>query len=209
MDKREFQIADKLCESLINNFNQFPNFEEVKKWLWSNKSLFNKINIQPKGRMAIANSNYEGIRYENIAKFHSLYQKTEYEWNILDHIPHEIAIMYFFEQMNAFMLGHYLTEDYYMGKDQPEFIYSIGNAFQELQDRGNKQLYTEIVECSNCNMKQYFFIGTKDGSYLHLIFKLENGTVKDLIECRETKCILPHDIDTNKQVNLDTITPPF
>lgn len=40
-------------------------------------------------------------------------------------MPHDIAIMYFFEQMNAFMLGHYLTEEYYMGKDQPDFFYSI------------------------------------------------------------------------------------
>ena len=39
--------------------------------------------------------------------------------------------------------------------------------------------------------------------------KLENGIVKDLIECRESKCVLPHDIDTEKQVFLDTKTPPF
>jgi hypothetical protein len=58
-------------------------------------------------------------------------------------------------------------------------------------------------------MKQYFFKGTKDGSYLHLNFKLEDGIVKDLIECREAKCVLPQEIDTGKQVFLDTITPPF
>lgn len=208
MDKREFQIADKLCESLINNFNQFPDFEEVKKWLWSNKLLFNKINIQPKGRMAIANSNYEGIRYENIAKFHSLYQKTEYEWNILDHIPHEIAIMYFFEQMNAFMLGHYLTEEYYMGKVQPEFIYSIGNAFQKLHDKGNSKLIAQEMYCPSFDKMEYFFMGNVDNSYLHLIFKIENTKVIDLVESREIKSNLPIEIDPEKQVFLDTITPP-
>jgi hypothetical protein len=107
------------------------------------------------------------------------------------------------------MIGHYLTEEYYMGMDLVDFFYSLGNAFQELQDRGNKQLYTEIVECSNCNIKQYFFKGIKDGSYLHLTFKLENGIVKDLIECHEATCVLPKEIDTEKQVFLDTITPPF
>ena len=30
-----------------------------------------------------------------------------------------------------------------------------------------------------------------------------------LIKCREAKCALPQDIDTEKQVFLDTITPPF
>ena len=209
MNKLEYEIADNLCESLINNFNQFPDYEEVINWLWINKSLYNKINIQPKGRTAIASANYEGIRYENIAKFHSLYQKTEYEWNILDHMPHEIAIMYFFEQMNAFMLGHYLTEEYYMGKDQPDFFYSIGNAFQELQNRGNTKLIAQEMYCPSCDKMEYFFMGNFDNCYLHLIFKIEDKKVIDLVECRELKCNLPIEIDPEKQVFLDITSPPF
>jgi hypothetical protein len=207
MEKKDYEMADLLCISIIQKEEE--RLIDPKAWLNKYKGLYSKFNIQPGKLPAIANCNFEGIRYENIARFHSLYHKLNFEYHILDHKSHEEAIVYFFEQMNAYMIGRYLTEEYYMGMDLVDFFYSLGNAFQELQDRGNKQLYTEIVECSNCNMKQYFFIGTKDGSYLHLIFKLENGIVKDLIECREAKCILPHDIDTNKQVFLDTITPPF
>lgn len=206
MTKNDYLNSDIICCSIINNFDVF---EDRKEWLIKYKPLFKRFNIQVGTLPAIADSNFEGIKYENIAKFHSLYQKLNFEYHILDYKSHEEAIVYFFEQMNSYMIGHYLTEEYYMGVDLVDFFYCLGNAFQELQNRDNKQLYTEIVECSNCNMKQYFFIGTKDDSYLHLIFKLENGIVKDLIECREAKCILPHEIDTNKQVFLDTTTPPF
>ena len=207
MEKKDYEMADLLCISIIQK--EEARLIDPKAWLNKYKGLYSKFNIQPGKLPAIANCNFEGIRYENIARFHSLFHKLNFEYHILDHKSHEEAIVYFFEQMNAYMIGHYLTEEYYMGMDLVDFFYSLGNAFQELQDRGNKQLYTEIVECSNCNRKQYFFKGFKDDSYLHLIFKLENGIVKDLIECRESKCVLPHDIDTEKQVFLDTITPPF
>jgi len=206
MNSHDYMKSDKLCESIINEFDVFG---DTKEWLNNNKSLYNRFNIQPGNLPAIADCNFEGVKYENISKFHRLYQKLSFEYNILDHKSHEEAIVYFFEQMDSFMMGHYLTEEYYMGLDLVDFFYSLGNAFQELQDRGNNRLYTEIVECSNCKMKQYFFKGTKDDSYLHLIFKLENGIVKDLIECREAKCDLPQEIDTEKQVFLDTNTPPF
>ena len=207
MEKKDYEMADLLCISIIQK--EEARLIDPKAWLNKYKGLYSKFNIQPGKLPAIANCNFEGIRYENIARFHSLYHKLNFEYHILDHKSYEEAIVYFFEQMNSYMIGHYLTEEYYMGMDLVDFFYSLGNAFQELQDRGNKQLYTEIVECSNCNMKQYFFIGFKDDSYLHLVFKLENGTVKDLIECREAKCVLPKDIDTEKQVFLDTKTPPF
>lgn len=202
----EYHQVDQVCKKILSEFDVFG---DTKEWLSNYKSLYTRFNIQPGNLPAIADYNFEGVKYENISKFHRLYQKLSFEYNILDHKSHEEAIVYFFEQMNSYMIGHYLTEEYYMGLDLVDFFYDLGNAFQELQDRGNKQLYTEILECSNCNMKQHFFKGNKDGSYLHLIFKLENGIVKDLIECREAKCVLPQDIDTEKQVFLDTITPPF
>ena len=206
MLKIDYEIADNNCTTILNEFDVFG---DTKEWLSNYKSLYTRFNIQPGNLPAIADCNFEGVKYENISKFHRLYQKLSFEYNILDHKSHEEAIVYFFEQMNSYMIGHYLTEEYYMGMDLSEFFYSLGNAFQELQDRGNNHLYTEIVECSNCNMKQYFFKGTKDDSYLHLLFKLENGMVKDLIECREGQCNLPNNIDTLKQVFLDTMTPPF
>jgi hypothetical protein len=204
--KNEFEEANEICQSIIDKFDIFS---DIPLWLVEHKSIFNQINIQPKGRMAIANANYEGIRYEYISKFHSLYEKTDYEWNILNHMSHDIAIMYFFEQMNAFMLGHYLTEECYMGKDQPDFFYSIGNVFQELQNRGNTKLIAQEMYCPSLDKMEYYFMGNKENSYLHLIFKLENKKVIDLIECRELKSNLPIDIDPEKQLFLDTELPPF
>lgn len=206
MKKNDYLLTDVFCDNILSELD--PN-SDILAWLEKYKDLYNRINIQPGNLPAIADCNFEGVKYENISKFHSLYHKLNFEYNILDHKSHEEAIVYFFEQMNSYMLGQYLTEEYYMGMKLVDFFYSLGNVFQELQDRGNKQLYSEMLDCSNCSQKQYFFKGYKDDSYLHLIFKLENRTVKDLIECREAKCALPEDIDTEKQVFLDTITPPF
>lgn len=204
--KSDFEEANIICQSIIDKYDIFS---DMPLWLEEHKSLFNQINIQPKGRMAIANANYEGIRYEYISKFHSLYEKTDYEWNILDHMPHDIAIMYFFEQMNAFMLGHYLTEEYYMGKDQPDFFYSIGNAFQELQNRGNTKLIAQEMYCPSLDKMEYYFMGNKENSFLHLIFKIENKKVIDLIECSDLKSNLSIEINPEKQVFLDTELPSF
>lgn len=201
-----YEIADLKCKTVLVDFETNLNKSE---WLNKYKDLYNHISIKPKNLPSIADCNFEGIKYEHISKFHSVYSKLNYEYHILDHKSHEEAIVYFFEQMNSYMIGHYLTEEFYMGMDLPDFFYSLGNAFQELQNRGNKLLNTEVIECSSCRQKQYFFRGYKDDSYLHLIFKLENGMVKDLIECREAKCDLPDNINPEKQVFLDTITPPF
>lgn len=206
MNKSDYKIADVLCENILSDFDVFADMQD---WLKKYKQLYNKVNIQPVNLPAIANCNFEGVRYEYIAKFHGLYEKTDYEYHILDHKSHEEAIVYFFEQMNSFMIGHYLTEEYYMGMDVPDFFYSLGNAFQELQNRGNERLYAEVLECCSCKQKQYFLKGNKDCSYLHLIFKIENGVVNDFIECRELKCELPVNINPENQVFIDTITPPF
>ena len=210
MNKIEYQIADNLCTKILEEFNAFPEFEQMHVWLDQYKSLYDQINIQPKGLPAITDCNYEGVRYEHIAKFHSLYHKTEYEYNLLDHMSHEEVIIYFIEQMDRRLIHQYLPEKEYMGMGFRDFLYKLSIAFNELYGyRGNIKLRTEIVYCVHCNKKQYFFIGEYDESYLHLFFKLENGVVKDFIECRELKCDLPNDIDTEKQVFLNTITPPF
>lgn len=209
MSQFDYQLVDKLCKSVLVNFEDLIDTAEIDEWLFKNKSLYDKVNVQPKGLPAIANCNFNGVRYDHISKFHSLYYKIDFENNILSYKSHEESIVYFFEKMNTLMLANHLNGDRYLGMDLPDFFYSLGNAFQELQNRGNKQLYTEIVDCNICNQKQYYFKGYKDDSYLHLILKLENNIVKDIIECREAKCVIPNDIDTVKQVFIDTISPPF
>ncbi len=210
MERVDYQIADNLCNKILEKLIDFPEFDEMHAWLDIHKSLYNQINIQPEGLPAIANCNYEGVRYDHIAKFHSLYHKTEYEYNLLNQMSHEEVIIYFFEQMDARMIHQYLLEKEYMGMGFSDFIYKLSLAFNELHGyRGNNWLRSETVYCKHCNEKQYFFIGEYDESYLHLKFKVVNGVVKDFIECRELKCDLPNEVDQEKQVFIDAKKPPF
>ncbi len=210
MNKIDYQIADNLCSKLLEEFNSFPEFSEMLEWLESHRDLYNQFNIEPIGFPAICNSNFEGVKYENIAKFHSLYNKTKYEYTLLDYMSHEQVIVYFIEQMNPFMIHQYLLEKEYMGMEFRDFIYKLNQAFEVLKGyRGNNNLSAETLYCSNCNKKQYFFIGENDESYIHLKFKVINGVVNDFIECRELKCELPFYLDSDKQVWIDTERPLF
>jgi hypothetical protein len=204
--KTLFKECDILCQSIIENYDMFS---DISLWLDEHKSLFNQINIQPKGLPGIANSNYEGIRYEYISKFHQLYSKVKYEYNILNEKTHLDTIIHFIEQMNSLMLGHYLDNDTIMNNENPTFYYLLGMAFDELQYRGNNRLDLVKSHCESCNQNQFLFVGNNDGSYLHLQFKVENDTVLDVNECEFLKCLVPSHIDTEKQVFLNTELPPF
>lgn len=210
MNKIDYLIADNLCAKILEEFNSFPEFEEMHAWLETHEKLYNRFNIVPKGLPAVCNSNFEGVKYEHISKFHSLYEKTKYEYNLLDHMSHEEVIVYFIERMDTIMIHQYLLEKEYMGMGFRDFCYRLSSAINELYSyRGNRSLRTEVVSCDKCSQKQYYFIGAFDKSYMHIIFKIENGVINDFIECRELKCILPNYLDPEKQVFIDTKTSPF
>lgn len=210
MNQNDYQIADNLCAKTLEEFNSFPEFEEMLEWLDKHEYLYNRFNIAPEGLPAICNSNFEGIKYENITKFHSLYNKTKYEYTLLDHMSHEEVIVYFIERMDTIMIHQYLIEKTYMGMEFRDFCYRLSSAFHELYaHRGNSSLRTEIVNCDRCYQKQYYFIGAYDESYMHLVFVIENGRVIDFIECRELKCKIPFYLDPEKQVFVDIETSPF
>lgn len=204
--KVEFKECDIICQSILENYDIFS---DMPLWLEEHKSLFNQINIQPKGLPGIANSNFEGVKYEFISKFHRLYKTVYYDYNILNEKTHLEAIIYFLEEMNSYMLGHYFDYDFIMNKESPTFYYLLGMAFDELQNRGNTKLQLVKSNCNNCNLDQYFFVGNNDGSYLNLQFKIENNIVLDINECELLKCLVPSHIDTEKQVFLNTELPPF
>jgi hypothetical protein len=204
--KTDFEEVNKICQSFIENYDIFS---DMPLWLDEHKSLFNQINIQPKGLPGIANSNFDGIKYKYISKFHQLYSKVKYEYNILNEKSHLDVIIHFIEQMNSLMLGHYLDNDKIMNHENPTFYYLVGMAFDELQYRGNNRLDLVKSHCESCDRHQYFFIGNNDGSYLHLQFKVENNIVLDVNECELLKCLVPSHIDTEKQVFLNTELPPF
>ena len=204
--KTEFEVSNFICQSIIDKYDIFS---DMPLWLEEHKSLFNQINIQPKGLPGIANSNFEGIKYEYISKFYQLYSKVKYEYSILNEKSHLDAIIHFIEQMNSLMLGHYFDNDTIMNHENPTFYYLVGMAFDELQYRGNNRLDLVKSHCESCDRHQYFFIGNNDGSYLHLQFKVENDIVLDVNECELLKCLVPSHIDTEKQVFLNTELPPF
>ena len=204
--KSDFEKANLICQSIMSNYDIFC---DKQLWIDKHKSLFNQINIQPKGLPGIANSNFEGIKYEYISKFHQLYSKVKYEYNLLNEKSHFDTIIHFLEQMNSLMLCHYLDNDTIMNHESPKFFYLLGMAFDELQYRGNTKLELVKSNCESCDRDQYFFVGNNDGSYLHLQFKVENVMVLDVNECELLKCLVPSLIDTEKQVYLNTELPPF
>ena len=204
--KTDFEEANIICQSIINRYDVFS---DMHLWIDEHKSLFNQINIQPKGLPGIANSNFGGITYEFISKFHRLYSKVKFEYKILDEKSHLEAIIYFLEEMNSYMLGHYLDYDIVMNNENPTFYYLLGIAFDELQNRGNTRLDLVKSHCESCDRHQYFFVGSNDDSYLHLQFKVENDVVLDVNECELLKCLVPSHIDIEKQVFLNTELPPF
>lgn len=204
--KSDFEEANLICQSIMDNYDIFS---DMPLWLEEHKSLFNQINIQPKGVPGIANSNFEGVKYEFISKFHRLYKTVYHDYNILNEKSHLEAVIYFLKEMNSYMLGHYIDYDFIMNKEAPTFYYHLGMAFDELQNRGNTKLNLLKSNCSSCKLDQYFFVGNNDGSYLHLQFKIEDNIVLDINECEVLKCLIPIQLDAEKQVFLDIELPPF
>ena len=204
--KVEFEETNIICQSIIDNYDIFS---DMLFWLEEKRFFFNQINIQPKGLLGIANSNFEGIKYEYISKFHQLYSKVKYEYNILNEKSHLDTIIHFIEQMNSYMLGRYLDYDTIMNIENPTFYYLLGMAYDELQSRGNTRLDLIKSHCESCDRCQYFFIGNTDRSYLQLQFKVDKNVVLDISECEVLKCLVPIEIDTEKQVFLNRELPSF
>lgn len=74
MNTNDYVEADKLCETIVKDFDVLV---EKESWLSKYKSLYNRFNIQPAGLPAIADCHYEGIKYEHISEFHTLYFSIE------------------------------------------------------------------------------------------------------------------------------------
>jgi hypothetical protein len=72
MNRNDYCLADQICQTILVNFDIFV---DTKEWLSNFKSLYTRFNIQPGNLPAIADCNFEFIKYENISKFHSLYKK--------------------------------------------------------------------------------------------------------------------------------------
>ncbi len=207
MEKKEYEMSDLLCISIIQKEDE--RMTDPRAWLNKYKGLFIRFNIQPGKLPAIANCNFEGVRYENIAVFHKIYQKLQNEFTIVDTWKHADAIAYFFEELNLSMLVECLKQEYYNGMDYTDFIYQLAVAFTEMEFRGNLKTRTISCTCKQCYRQQYFIIGEKDGSYFDLTFFLENEKVIDIYECEEAKCMVPEELNLEKRIWIDPNKTPF
>jgi hypothetical protein len=207
MEKKEYEMSDLLCISIIQKEDERMN--DPRAWLNKYKGLYIRFNIQPGKLPAIANCNFEGVRYENIAIFHKIYQKLQNEFTIVDTWKHADAIAYFFEELNLSMLVECLKQEYYNGMDYTDFIYQLAVAFTEMEFRGNLKTRTISCTCKQCCRQQYFFIGEKDGSYFDLTLFLENEKVIDIYECEEAKCMVPEELNLEKRIWIDPNKTPF
>lgn len=207
MEKKEYEMSDLLCISIIQKEDERMN--DPRAWLNKYKGLYIRFNIQPGKLPAIANCNFEGVRYENIAVFHKIYQKLQNEFTIVDTWKHADAIAYFFEELNLSMLVECLKQEYYNGMDYTDFIYQLAVAFTEMEFRGNLKTRTISCTCKQCCRQQYFFIGEKDGSYFDLTLFLENEKVIDIYECEEVKCMVPEELNLEKRIWIDPNKTPF
>ncbi len=207
MEKKEYEMSDLLCISIIQKEDE--RMTDPRAWLNKYKGLFIRFNIQPGKLPAIANCNFEGVRYENIAVFHKIYQKLQNQFTIVDTWKHADAIAYFFEELNLSMLVECLKQEYYNGMDYTDFIYQLAVAFTEMEFRGNLKTRTISCTCKQCYRQQYFFIGEKDGSYFDLTFFLENEKVIDIYECEEAKCMVPEELNLEKRIWIDPNKTPF
>lgn len=207
MEKKEYEMSDLLCISIIQKEDERMN--DPRAWLNKYKGLYIRFNIQPGKLPAIANCNFEGVRYENIAVFHKIYQELQNEFTIVDTWKHADAIAYFFEELNLSMLVECLKQEYYNGMDYTDFIYQLAVAFTEMEFRGNLKTRTISCTCKQCCRQQYFFIGEKDGSYFDLTLFLENEKVIDIYECEEAKCMVPEELNLEKRIWIDPNKTPF
>lgn len=79
MTLEQYQNTNVKCETILSEFD--PN-SDMLEWLEEYKDIYNKINIQTGNLPAIADCNFNGVRYEHIAKFHSLYHKIMMKYQI-------------------------------------------------------------------------------------------------------------------------------
>ncbi len=207
MEQNDYEKADTLCAYIVKN--EGDRLIDQKEWLNKYKELYSKFNIQPNNLPAIANCNFNGVRYENIATFHKIYKRTLDDFTILDTKKHSEVLVYFFEELNLSMLVECLKQDSYYGMDYTDVIYLLAVAFTEMQFRGNLKTRTVSWACKHCCRQQYFFIGEKDGSFFDLTFVLENDKVIDIYECQETKCMVPEEIKLEKRIFINTNLNPF
>jgi hypothetical protein len=204
MDKIDFQIADNFCEEALIELDDTL----LSIWIEKHKDLYESISIKPDGLPSIANQNYNGINYNYIGEFHSIYEQKVYEEDILNHKSQYRAIVYFIERMNIDKINKLLDSHQYSDKDKPHFIDLLNSVFIEFKKSGSKRLYSESGVCKGCNFgcKGYTFVSDLDKTHLDLVIEESNERVKDIYDCSNFTGSINA---SGKRINLDTHNFPF
>lgn len=204
MDKIDFQITDNFCEDAIIELED----TQPSIWIIKHIDLYESISIKPDGLPPIANQNYNGVNYDFIGKFHSIYQQKVFEDEILNHKSQYGAIVYFIERMNIDKINELLDPHQYSDKDKPRFIDLLNSVFVEFKNNGTKRLYSESGVCKGCNFgcKGYSFVSELDNSHLDLVIEDSNERVQDIYDCSN---FAGSTIATGKRINLDPDNFPF
>ena len=185
-DLTNFEIADRFSEEAME--------EEAKAadkdiWLKEYKDLYKSVSIQPKGLPSIANAHMQGQFFMNIANFHRLYIRRQFEANILNEMSHYDATCYFISKMDIIALDRILDYKEYADVEKPIFLKKLSEAFDVFKENGNTVLRETSGTCKACmhGCPTVAFIGDQDTHYIEILIETENGRVKDIYECNSFK----------------------
>jgi hypothetical protein len=186
VNDKEYYINDKTCEDSIRYYYEGA---DVKNWLEENSDLFKSISIKPKGFPSVANCHFGGKYYKNISEFHKLYEKTEFEENILKSRTHFEAVVYFIETMNSEKINQHLQGKKYCRTSKSEFIILIKELFDRFRELGDTRLYAEPGTCNGCNVGcgGFTFLSDKTRNYIEFVFEIEGDKVIDIMDCWQFK----------------------
>ena len=185
MNKIEFEAADLICKEAAE---ELKSILDTNKWLKEHKSLYESVSIIYRETNVVANVLFEDKFYLNIGHFHDLYQHLLFELNILDHMSHEQAIVYFFERMDIKNIDRLLDDNLtYQDIKKSQYMIYLNAAFEEMQLRKNNHLVSYIGKCQGCkpNHNSYYFIGDQDGSHIDILIEVDpySKRITDMYEC--------------------------
>jgi hypothetical protein len=185
VNKIEFEAADLICKEAAE---ELKSTLDTNKWLQEHKALYESVSIIYSKTNVVANVLFEDKFYLNIGRFHDLYKHFLFELNILDHMSHEQAIVYFFEKMDIYNIDRLLDDNLtYQDIKKSQYMIYLNAAFEEMQLRKNNHLIAYTGKCEGCKPghKSYCFIGDQDGSHIDLLIEVDPyaNRIIDLYEC--------------------------
>ena len=181
-DTSAYERANLLCwEVLIEG----EETRDRDAWLAEYEDLFNSVSIAPEGLPSVANSNFNGKKYEHIFYFHNTYVKRKFESTILDNMSHSDAVEYFISRMDIIGLDIILDYREYADVSKKIFLEKLDAVFNVLKRRGNTRLNSTEGVCKGCQNghRTVAFIGNYEESYIELIILAEYQRVTDIFEC--------------------------